>query len=351
MPFTGTSLPNGAAHCGASITAVVLTYNEERNIEHCLASVAKLMPVFVVDSGSTDATRAICERYDATVLTHPYANHAAQWEWALQNAPIATKWVLTLDADFAASPELLARIESELRTVPESVAGIYIRHLYHFGGGPIRFGGTKQSWLRIVRLGRATPDRGDLVDFRFVVDGDTLTWPESVVEYNRNDDDSSVWHAKQEKFALRLAVEEELRRRHLHTWVGTPKLFGNTDERFAWLRDRWLNLPLFIRPCAYFLYRYILAGGFLDGRAGFIYHFFQGMWLRLLVDWKTLELRALDLDDATLLTFSRTMLETRTGSVREVTARLVETSHIRPEGQGMPAENSTIGAKIPTTAD
>ena len=143
-----------------------------------------------------------------------------------------------------------------------------------------------------------------------------------MIEYNRNDDDISVWTAKQDKFALRLAVEEELRRRRIHGWAGKPRFFGTTDERFAWLRDRWLHMPLFLRPCVYFLYRYVFALGFLDWRAGFLYHALQGFWLRLLVDWKTAELRQLGLDDDRLRAFSQAMLKTSSGSVAKTAETL-----------------------------
>jgi glycosyltransferase involved in cell wall biosynthesis len=300
------------------ITAVVLTHNEEKNIPYCLESIAALPHVLVVDSGSTDRTLEICRAHGATAVHHPYSNHASQWEWALQNLTIETPWVLALDADFVVPPRLLELIQRELPRVSGEVAGIYVRHLYRFGSGLIRFGGTKRYWLRIVRRDRVRPDTGDLVDFRFVVKGNVTRWREPLIEYNRNDDDISVWTAKQDKFALRLAVEEELRRRGLHGWSGPAGLFGTTDERFAWLRDRWLGLPLFIRPVIYFLYRYILAGGFLDGRAGFLYHVLQGFWLRLLVDWKTLELRSLALNDAKLKAYARAMLETREGSIQRI---------------------------------
>jgi glycosyltransferase involved in cell wall biosynthesis len=306
------------------ITAVVLTYNEEKNIAACLESITALPPVFVVDSGSTDRTLEISRAHGATIVYHPYSNHASQWQWSLQNLAIDTPWLLALDADFVITPKLLQRIQRELPRVPEEVAGIYVRHLYQFGGGLICFGGTKRVRLVIVRPNRVRPDMGDLVDFRFVVESNVMHWREPVIEYNRNDDDISVWTTKQDKFALRLAVEEELRRRGLHGWSGHARLFGTTDERFAWLRDRWLGLPLFVRPVIYFLYRYVLAGGFLDGRAGFLYHALQGFWLRLLVDWKTLELRHLALDDASLEAYARTMFETREGSSQKIRCLLAE---------------------------
>ena len=156
------------------------------------------------------------------------------------------------------------------------------------------------------------------MDFRFVVKRRVLDWQEGVIEDNRKDEDISVWIGKQDKFALRLAVEEELRRRGLHAWDSTPRLLGTTDERFAWLRDRWLRLPLFLRPVLYFLYRYVIAGGMCDGRAGFLYHVLQGLWMRLIVDWKTIQLRNVNLEDDELQEFGRAMLQTDRGSVAEV---------------------------------
>lgn len=300
------------------LSAVVLAYNEQPNIRHCLESLKGLCEIHVVDSGSTDATVAICREYTPHVHVHAYTSHAQQWAWALEHLPLKGPWVLAMDADFVLTPQLRERLARELPRMPEGVGGVYVRHLYHFGGGLIRFGGTKSFWLRLVRRGRARVDTSDLVDFRFAVDGEVRCWREAVVEYNRHDDDISVWLRKQDKFALRLAVEEELRRAGAHRWMVKPRLLGNSDQRFVWLRERWLRLPLFIRPPLYFFYRYVLALGFLDGRAGFLYAALQGFWLRLVVDWKVAELRRRDLAVPRLRQLARTMLESRSGSVAEL---------------------------------
>jgi glycosyltransferase involved in cell wall biosynthesis len=300
------------------ISAVILTHNEESNIRYCLESIRRISNIYVVDSGSTDKTISICEKFGARVFFHTYVNHADQWQWALDNLPISTPWILALDADFVVTRELLDRISREIAALGEDIGGIYVRHSYNFGWGKIRFGGTKKYWLRIIRRGCARPDASDLVDFRFLIDRAVIRWREAVIEHNHKDDDISIWIAKQDKFSLRLAVEEELRRRHLHDWDLTPRMFGNADQRFAWLRDRWLTLPLFIRPILYFAYRYIVAGGFLDGRAGFLYHALQGFWLRLVVDWKTVQLKSMNLDDSSLQEFAKTMFRTQSGSVAHV---------------------------------
>jgi hypothetical protein len=56
-------------------------------------------------------------------------------------------------------------------------------------------------------------------------------------------------------------------------------------------KSRYNTLPLFWRSFAYFIYRYFLRGGFLDGKEGFVFAFIQGWWYRTLVDAKILEVR------------------------------------------------------------
>jgi len=301
-----------------SITAVILCYNEAQNIRHCLESVAGFCDIQVVDSHSTDSTMDICHEYTPKVVQHRYENHASQWQWALENLDIKTDWILALDADFVVSDGLKSRILEDLESVPANIDGIYVRHLYHFGGSLIRFGGTKHYWLRIIRSGHAQADISEMVDFRFVVGRDTMRWPEHVMEYNRNDDDISVWLDKQDKFSIRLAVEEEMRRRRLRSWHRKPSFFGNTDSRFAWLRDVWLRMPLFFRPVLYFFYRYVFALGFLDGRGGFLYHSLQGFWLRTIVDWKTLQMKERNFSNEELVSFGNFILEHRSGSVEKL---------------------------------
>jgi glycosyltransferase involved in cell wall biosynthesis len=304
------------------IAAVVLCFNERENIRSCLESVAGWTDIHVVDSGSSDGTQQLCAEYTPNIVEHPYSSHAEQWTWALDNLAIQNEWILALDADFVVTPDLRRQIEQELANVADEVGGIYVRHRYVFGGGPIRFGGTKQFWLRLIRRGRARPDLSDLVDFRFTVDGTTCQFSSSVVEYNRYDDDISVWTRKQDKFSLRLAVEEELRHRGQIDWHGRPALLGNPDQRFMRLRDLWARMPLFVRPVLYFGYRYVLMLGFLDGRAGFLYHALQGLWLRLMVDWKLAQLRAYNLSNAEILQLKHAMFATRDGSVTALVASI-----------------------------
>ncbi|MEQ1731138.1 MAG: glycosyltransferase family 2 protein, partial [Vicinamibacterales bacterium] len=123
------------------VTVIVLTFNEERNLDACLASVAGwAQAVFVVDSGSTDATMAIAERHGARVAMHPFDGHVRQWQWALANLPIETSWVLALDADQVVTPELRNDLLATLPRwdVPGSPVGAYCNRRQVFRGRWIR---------------------------------------------------------------------------------------------------------------------------------------------------------------------------------------------------------------------
>lgn len=303
-----------------AITAVVLTRNEEKNLPSCLESLAGFCPVYVLDSGSTDATLEIARAHGAQVFHHDFTNHGEQWAWALENLPFDSGWMLALDADYVVSDELKQKIVTELESLQQGINGIYVKYCYTFAGSRIRFGGTRHDRLQIVRLGFASIDISDMVDNRFVVEGETARWNQYIYEDNYYDNDISIWMAKQDKYAVRLAVEEELRRQGEIDWQGEPAFFGTPDQRVTWLRDRWLHLPLFLRPVLYYLYRYIFALGFLDGKGGFLYHLLQGLVLRIMVDWKIGQLRTAGVNGEKLLTFKQQMLKTRDGSVDKILA-------------------------------
>src|SRR5947208_2995363 len=99
----------------STVSVVILTYNEEENLPRCLESVKGLKSeVFVIDSGSTDRTKETAEVAGAQVVQHAFENYAAQRNWAQNNLPIKSEWVLHLDADERLTPELVAEIRERL---------------------------------------------------------------------------------------------------------------------------------------------------------------------------------------------------------------------------------------------
>ena len=273
-------------------TVVVLTFNEARNLGACLAAVRGWAAgIVVVDSGSTDETVAIAEAAGATVLTHPFTTHAAQWAWALDAMPTASDWILGLDADQRLTPELRQAIDAFLDR-PGAARGAYLNRRQIFRGRWIRHGGYYPKYLlKLFRRDSVAVDEGDLVDHHFRVDGPTMQLTGDLIEENLNEAAIAVWTAKHNRYAV-LQAQQEQRQAAGRPAVGIAAVFGSPDDRVLWMKQTWSRLPRFVRPCLYVFYRYVLRLGFLDGRQGFIVHVLQGFWYRLLVDINLDELEA-----------------------------------------------------------
>lgn len=266
------------------VSLVVLTFNEERNLRACLSSTTGwVAETFVVDSGSTDRTTDIAGEFGAQVTVHPFETHARQWRWAFANLPLRTEWVLALDADQQITPELRDAIIAAFdeRGSAGEAAGYFLNRRQVFRGRWIKHGGYYPKYLlKMFRRSAVQIDDGDLVDHHFHVSGRLLRLGGDMAEDNRNEARIFDWIEKHNRYA-RLQATEELRRLGPAT---RARLFGSPDERVAWMKSVWSRLPLYLRPIGYFLYRYVIRLGFLDGKEGFVFHVMQAFWYRLLVD-------------------------------------------------------------------
>ncbi len=120
-------------------------------------------------------------------------------------------------------------------------------------------------------------------DTRVYVSGPVGRLRTPLEEWNRKEDAIFFYLQKHLRYAEAFAREEVERRRGL-PWRIAPRLFGTPDERVLWLKTRWYRMPLYVRPFLYFVYRYLFLFGFLDGKNGFVFHFLQAFWFRLIVD-------------------------------------------------------------------
>jgi len=276
----------------APIAAVVLTYNEEKNLPDCLAALAGwVQQLFVVDSGSTDRTVAIAREAGAVVVGHAFEHYGAQRNWAIDHLPIAAPWTLHIDADERVTPELRSSITAALasdESRPASVAGFLVSRRTMFMGRWIRHGGHYPAWhLRLMRTGAGRcEDR--LYDQHFFVSGAVQKLQGDLIDTLTPD--VATFTARHLRWAALEAAEHDT----------PPDAAGrirgrlatdNAIEQRRWLRDWYARLPLFVRPTVYFLYRYFVRLGFLDGRAGLVFHVLQGFWFRFLVDTLILERR------------------------------------------------------------
>jgi glycosyltransferase involved in cell wall biosynthesis len=271
-----------------SLSVIILTHNEERNLPDCLKGLAGLdCEIFVVDSGSTDRTREIALAAGAKLAEHPFENYAAQRNWAQQNLPIESGWLLHLDADERLTAELRDEIAAlfapENSHRLEKVDGFMLRKRTIFLGRWIKHGAHYPSYhLRLFRKSNGACEER-LYDQHFVVNGKIATLKHDYLDVLCADIDTWLTrHMRWAELEARQLMQQEDNGRRVRA---DP--FGNPIERKRWLRNGVYNrAPLFVRALLYWFYRYILRLGFLDGKEGFIFHFLQGLWFRLLVDIK-----------------------------------------------------------------
>jgi len=273
-----------------SVAVIILTYNEEANIAQALASVVGwARETFVLDSFSTDRTLEIARRYPCIIHQNCFDNFAKQRNFALDQLPIETEWVFFLDADEWLPDDLKREIAEVVAGNPEE-NGFYIKRRLIWMGKWIRRGYYPTWILRLFRHGLAhCEDRA--VNEHIIVEGKIGQLRHDFIHEDRKG--ISDWIAKHNGYAMREALELFNKRSAEGYQEIDARLFGTQAQRKRWLRYRvWNRLPPLIRPFFYFFYRYVHTGGFLDGRAAFVYHFLQGLWYPFLIDIYYLELLA-----------------------------------------------------------
>lgn len=224
------------------LSAVIITFNEERNIERCLNS---LLPVadeiIVVDSFSKDKTAEICVKYPVRFITHAFEGHIQQKNFAIDQT--SHEWILSLDADEALTAELQQSILA-LKQNPIHLGYSMNRRTYYCGHWVKYCGWYPDTKTRLIKKteGRWTGvnphDRLDLMGNQEVghLKGDLLHYS----YYTRED------HLKQIEYFGDIAAKEQFDRGKSAGWF---KIIG--------------------KSLAQFIKSYFIKLGFLDGGTGF----------------------------------------------------------------------------------
>ncbi len=273
------------------ISVIILTYNEELHIERCIKSLLPVVKeIFIIDSFSTDKTVEIAERLGAKVYQNPWINYALQFQWGLDNCPIETEWVMRMDSDEYILPELQNEISDKIQNIQEDTSGIYIKRRVYFKDKWIKHGSYYPTWLlRIWRYKDGHIEQRWMDEHIKLTKGETIQFENDLVDDNLND--LTWWTTKHNNYATREAVDIL---NIIHEFINYDEVnsnfFGTQEERKRFLKKKYANLPLFTRPFIYFLWRYFIKLGFLDGKQGLIWHFLQGFWYRFLVDAKIYEI-------------------------------------------------------------
>lgn len=242
-----------------TLSVVLITQNEERNLPRTLESVMPLVcdgkgEIIVVDSGSTDRTVEIAQSFGAKVFVEKWKGFAAQKNSAMDKA--SKDWVLQLDADEALEPELAVEMDAALKS-GTAVLGFWIPRKNFFLGRWIRHGGFyPDRKLRLIRRGAG----------RFEEYGAHPT-------IKVNGPTGRLSHALIHNAypTLRGYID------HMNSYssMGAEVAVGKGHRRFS-------TANIVIRPLLTFIYNYFFRLGFLDGREGLLLHLYHSAY----VSWK-----------------------------------------------------------------
>ena len=274
------------------LATIILTFNEEQHIARSIKSAKHISKnIYIVDSFSTDKTIEIAKSFNVNIVQNKFINYSKQYKWALDNLKIDSTWIMRLDADEYLEDDLINEIKKKLPSISKSVVGINFKRKHIFMNKWIRFGGRYPLiLLRLWRNGFGMIEDRWMDEHIIVKGGETITFKNNFVDHNLND--LAFFKKKHSKYAIREAIDVLIDKLSLINV--TNKLDRKSTSLNAYIKrfikEKFYNkLPSHIGPIFYFIYRYFILLGFLDGRAGFHYHYLQGFWYRNLVSKKVLE--------------------------------------------------------------
>jgi glycosyltransferase involved in cell wall biosynthesis len=276
------------------VSVIVPVRNEAHNLPRCLQSLRQVGEVYVVDSQSTDSTVEIARTFGAKVVQFHYeGGWPKKRQWAMETLPLAYDWVFLVDADEVLTAELSGEIERAIQDA--RFDGYYIGLQMYFLGRKLRHCGASFYKLSLFRHGkgryecRLKDQDASMADMEVhehtVVIGRTAQLKNLIVHHNA------------ESLSRYIQKHDEYSNWEARVWLQgdagcgdlRPSLFGTQAQRRRWLKKKFLRLPG--SPILFFLYRYALHLGFLDGVPGLMYCGLQGIQL-FHVKAKIYELRA-----------------------------------------------------------
>ena len=279
------NIKNSLNNSTPSITAIILTYNEEKHIERCLLSIKEVVKrIVIIDSFSTDRTLEIVKKYNVEILQNKWINYSKQLNWGIKNANVKTDWILRIDSDECVTENLAKKIKEKLNKFSSNISGLTVNLQLVFFGKKIKYGGLyPQKLLRIWRNGKGKCE-DSWMDEHIIVDSGTAHLDGDIVDNNLNN--FQWWIDKHNRYSSRKAISFLVEKKN-----------KSSSEKKIIIKNKIIKnkffymFPVGLRSFLYFLYRYLFRLGFLNGWRGFLFDFFQGFWFRVLVDAKIVELK------------------------------------------------------------
>ncbi|MGQ0766940.1 MAG: glycosyltransferase family 2 protein [Gemmatimonadota bacterium] len=224
---------------GLAVTVVIAAHNEAADIPECIRSVAWADEVIVVENDSTDRTVALARELGATVMQHPFRTIGLQRNAAISAA--RNRWILVVDADERAGPELAQEVGSLLAGPDAGVSALRVPRRNFFLGREIRHGGwERDAPVRLFRSHLRYDDRP--VHERVVTEGGVGRLSSPLIHYPY--DSLDEYYEKLVRYAR----------------SGAERKYSEGS------RAHWWDVTL--RPLAFFLRMFVFRRGFLDGFHG-----------------------------------------------------------------------------------
>lgn len=249
---------------------LILTQDEELNLEDCLRSVDWCDDVWVLDSGSTDSTLEIAKRHGCHVLCRTFDNFGAQRNYAIDTARFKHQWVFDLDADERFTPALRAECEEVVRRDERSAyfvankmmfLGKWIRHSSQYPVYQMRF--HKLGEIRFVPYGHGQREGEAKRGFGYL--------KEAYVHYNFSKG-LADWFEKHVKYARCEAEQQLANEKGQAVPSSSGRMPSGASDRLSGRRKlKWLVRNLPFRPLLKFGYLFLIKGGILDGPPGWLY--------------------------------------------------------------------------------
>ena len=270
------------------VTVVIAVKNEERNLPLCLEHLSRFSKIVVIDSGSTDQTRAIAEKFGCEFIPFKWDGHyPKKRNWYLLNHRVDTPWVFFLDADEYVTDEFVNELERAI--VKTQHAGFWVNYSNYFLGQELKHG-VPQLKLPLFKVGAGLYERinedawssldmevhehpvlqGSVGELKSKIDHNDF---KGLHSYIAKHNEYSSWEARRYmKLQIAGATMRASTTATAVTETGTtPNVLADSEHFTATQRRKYNNLTHWWLAPAYFLYTFVYKLGFLDGRAGYAF--------------------------------------------------------------------------------
>ena len=260
------------------IAVILISLNEGHNLRGVLENLSGwAQEVFLVDSYSQDETVEIALDFGVRVVQRSFDGFGNQWNFALNNLPISSSWVMKLDPDERLTDSLKVNLCSALKNT-KAVGFTFKRQLW-FMGKPLPI---YQTLLRVWRTGMCHFS-DVLVNEHPIVEG-RIDHIIGILAHH-DSPDLDHWVEKQNRYTTAEAIiaYKEL------PLSGRPILTGTKFQRHMWLKKNFRYIPF--RFFLFFIYNWLFKGVYLVGREGDIWARMRSEVMRL-IEYKEYEIRA-----------------------------------------------------------